>query len=377
MKSVIELGRISADSEFARIFEVFSDVGRLRVPDPLKAKVSKWYKHADDKGPEEAIARAEKQIVVRVRNRWTGEGVLFNERRAQRPIATHSDFDLEKFIDDARKNCDFCNPKDMTTDDVFGRIEGRHCITAANAAKYDSVHGLIVFAEHHPHHFGSEEMADYFATAQRWWAAARADNPELLYPLFVWNCLNRAGASLIHGHAQVLIRASAHYDLAESLLASSTRYAGENPGRNYFDDLVLAHRKAGLAIDFGDAAVLAYLTPKKEKEVVIIAPSLSDSLIEAVAKVLRCFIDELDVMCFNVGVLMGPAIASAKAGRSVQSICPRSWAKWDGFPVVARVVDRGALNQRTADVGGMEFYATPVVASDPLLLASKLRSAFA
>ena len=38
-----------------------------------------------------------------------------------------------------------------------------------------------------------------------------------------------------------------------------------------------------------------------------------------------------------------------------------------------RVVDRGNLNSRASDVGGVEIYAASVVASDPIELARQLR----
>ena len=48
---------------------------------------------------------------------------------------------------------------------------------------------------------------------------------------------------------------------------------------------------------------------------------------------------------------------------------------WEGFPVVARIVDRGDLNSRTSDVGGMELFAESVVASDPFAVAAALQPA--
>ena len=32
-----------------------------------------------------------------------------------------------------------------TPEDVFGRIRGRHCITASNVAKYDGFHAVVIF----------------------------------------------------------------------------------------------------------------------------------------------------------------------------------------------------------------------------------------
>jgi hypothetical protein len=46
---------------------------------------------------------------------------------------------------------------------------------------------------------------------------------------------------------------------------------------------------------------------------------------------------------------------------------------WEGFPVVARVVDRGDPHTTASDIGAMELYAFSVVSSDPLEVARLLR----
>jgi hypothetical protein len=38
---------------------------------------------------------------------------------------------------------------------------------------------------------------------------------------------------------------------------------------------------------------------------------------------------------------------------------------WDGFPPIVRIVDRGDPFSRPSDIGAMELYGTPIVASDP------------
>jgi hypothetical protein len=48
---------------------------------------------------------------------------------------------------------------------------------------------------------------------------------------------------------------------------------------------------------------------------------------------------------------------------------PESWA---GFPVVVRIVDRGSLETRTSDIGGMEMFAESVVAADPYAVREAL-----
>jgi len=49
---------------------------------------------------------------------------------------------------------------------------------------------------------------------------------------------------------------------------------------------------------------------------------------------------------------------------------------WSGFPMLARLVDRGDPLNRTADIGAMELYAASVIASDPFRVAQALTPYF-
>ena len=54
----------------------------------------------------------------------------------------------------------------------------------------------------------------------------------------------------------------------------------------------------------------------------------------------------------------------------------KGWEDWDGFPAVVRIVDRGDLLVRAADVGCMELYASSVVSSDPFDTIQAIAGAF-
>jgi hypothetical protein len=108
----------------------------------------------------------------------------------------------------------------------------------------------------------------------------------------------------------------------------------------------------------GDCQVLAHLTPIKEREVVIVGTPGTRELSTALAHVLRTFVERCGVTCFNVGIVYPPRVADAR---------------WAGFPVVARVVDRGPTGSGTVDIGGMELYGTPVVSADPYDVIAALR----
>jgi len=308
-----------------------------------------------------SVGAVEEQRVVRVTDRVTLEGALFNELRASRPFEAREATDVRAEIE-ATRGDPFCDPERGTPEDVFGRVRGRRSVTASNVAKYDGFHGVVVFDEHDPLEITPESVDDLVGTALRWLRRAREADAEAVYPFLMWNCLWRAGGSVIHGHAQTTATRGSHYPKVERLRRAALAYRAEH-GTSYFDDLHRAHGALGLAFDGGGAEAqgFASLTPVKEKEVVLLAPDAGAPLRRLLAGVLAGYRDRLGVSSFNVAFYLPPEVPTGE--------------DWSGFPVVVRVVDRGDPANRTSDIGAMELYAASVVASDPFRVAEALRGA--
>jgi hypothetical protein len=340
-------------ARFERIFEVSVTTGRTVPPETM----DDWL--AGHFGSVEAVRQ---QRIVRVTNRVLGEGSLFNQLRAQRPLqAGGEDSGLEEKLE-ASAGGPFCRPREGTPADVFGRVEGAHCLTASNVAKYDGWHTVVIFEDHHPLHFDFAQFCDYLDTAQRWARAAHEADPEARYPFFLWNCLWRSGASILHGHAQMTLTRGSHYARVESWRRAARAYRAEH-GADYFADVVAVHRALGLALEQGQATILASLTPFKEKEIHVVGHALDDDMKAAIYFVMRTAIDRLGVSSFNAALYQPPLAPTPE--------------DWGGFPLVFRFLDRGDLSHRTSDLGAMEIFAQSVVATDPFRLARALTDALA
>lgn len=333
-------------ARFERVYEVSTAAGRLHAPDAMVPWIESTFGE---------LASVETQRIVRVSNLVTGEGTLFNELRARRPV--RSALQAESGLGSALQDDPWANPIDATPEDTFGRLSNEHGVTAANVAKYDAVHSIIVFSEPDPLAFTRESVVAHLALAHEWLRAAHQDDAAARYPYIMWNCLWRAGGSIVHGHTQVSLARGRHYAKIERLRADALRYRKTN-GVSYFEDLMSVHTALGLAHKVGGVSVLANLTPLKEKECILIADAADDALGGALFDVLRVFRDSLGVRSFNVGMLL-PPMADTKES-------------WEGFPVVVRVVDRGSLETRTSDIGGMEMFAESVVAADPFAVHQAL-----
>jgi len=325
---------------FDRIYSFYIKTGKLKIPENLKPWANKKF------------GNCETQKIIRITNKITFESTLFNELRAKRPIEAKVNEDLNEIIEKSKGGA-FCNPLEQTPSDIFGRIEGKYCITASNIAKYDYLHAVIVFKDHYPFVEDAEKIKDFFEVASKWYKKANEYDKNALYPFFMWNCLWKAGASLIHGHAQILISEEPYGK--QRFYNYIRKFYFHSYGTEYFEDFYRVHKSLGLAFTYNKVKVIVHLTPIKEKEVVM----LSDNLLELatpVSLVLKCYY-AVGVRSFNMAIFMPPLNSK------------------DIF--WARIVDRGNPLERTSDIGGMELYAgTSVVASDPFLFKEKLKDYF-
>src|SRR5262249_24106575 len=157
----------------------------------------------------------------------------------------------------------------------------------------------------------------------RWGGAALEADPAARYFFFMWNCLWKSGASILHGHAQVAATRDMHYAKVEHLRRAALAYQATH-GANFFEDLDGAHSGLGLTGERPGVRLLASLTPLKEKEVWLLTDAVGPDLGDAIYRVLDCYVQRLGVASFNV-VLYLPPLAPVVED-------------WSGFPCIARVV---------------------------------------
>jgi len=357
MPSIIDLPSIVVGLKedekqlFNRFFSVQASTGTLVVPEEMKPWVEKSFG---------SVANVESQKIIKVFNKLAFEAALFNDLRARRPMEAKTDEDALKTINESIGD-PFCKPLTGTPADSFGRVKGKYCITASNVAKYDALHGLVVFKSHNPLEFTEKELQDYFSTAMKWFDKAYKNNKNAAYPFLLWNCLWRSGASIIHGHFQLVLSESLHYAEAEYYNKIRREYADNFKG-DYFADLFKLHQLIGLGFEQKKIKVFANIAPRKDKEITILAEKLDKQCVSAIYKVANCLVKDLGVMSFNFSAILPPINNSME---------------WNGFPVIARMVSRGPLSNKTSDIGGMEMYVrSNVIETDPYKVFEKIKSRF-
>jgi hypothetical protein len=349
LQTIVE--ELSSDqrSVFERLYAVSAATGRVEPPEHMRRWIDKYFGGVDS---------VTEQRVIKVTNRRTFEGSLFNELRARRPLEARIPADLADEI--ARTAPDpFCEPELNTPEDTFGRVRGTSAVTASNIAKYDGYHGVVIFAEHDPLAFTRNSVQDAIAVSKEWFERCHAEDSSAVYPLIMWNCLWKSGASIPHGHMQISLSRDMHYGMIERQRRTTVDYRNEF-GSSYYDDVFAVHEALGLGVTHRGVRVMAHLTPRKEKECVLTGNALDEDFVGVLYEVLHCLTDILNVVSFNLVFWMPPLVDTGE--------------DWSEFPVVVRMVDRGDPLNRTADFGAMELYAASVVSSDPFRVAESLWS---
>lgn len=303
------------------------------------------------------------QAVVRVVNRVTLDATLFAPLRALRPVdGPRRASDLAAQIEASRGDA-FCHPESGTPEEPIGRVRGRRMLTGANAAMAEGHHAVLVFDEHDPLAFDEDLVRDLLETGRTWAERTRQTDPRATNYLLLWNCLWRAGGSIVHGHAQAMLGTGPHVARLERLRRDADAHRRADADGDLVEELLAAHRAVGLTIETaGGVTVAAHLTPVKEREVLVVGSAGADELDEpfadAVARTAVAYRDRLGVRSFNL-VLWRPPLAADDG--------------WGLVPPIVRIVDRGDPGSRASDIGGMELYGTPIVGTDPYEVIEALR----
>ncbi len=336
-----------------RIYWVNTSVGRQKIPETMRDWAERQF--------GASVESLESQIIVRTRNLWTGEEALFNALRANRPFVSAGCPEpvMEQLL--RTKDCLFCSPEERTPEDITGRVRGKHSRTASNIAKYDAHHGLVIPFKHDPLEFSADKMRDCLDVALQWFRREYAASQDAACPYLMGNVLWRAGASISHLHLQMTMSTGGNYPAVERQKSAGDAYSGcGTNGRNYFGDLFRAHDALGLGFFKHGSMVIAELTPKKEKGVMIIRfmpswgefPDIADSVNFVIQSYLR-----MGVQSFNMSFYL-PSMPQDNG--------------WCRFPNIVRLVDRGSLPNHISDMGAMELAEIPVISTDPYKLMKEL-----
>ncbi|MCS7325085.1 MAG: hypothetical protein RMJ86_02555 [Anaerolineae bacterium] len=334
-----------ARARFERLFFVQLDVGELRVPPTMREWVRQRF------GSVEAV---ERQQVVRVVNRITFEGALYNPLRAQRPVpmlpVAQADTEGERF---------FADPLRTTAEDVFGRVQGQHCVTTSNIARWERWHAVVIFNERDPLRLSREALRESFAVSLEWAQHAHALDSQARYFVWMWNGGLKGGASIQHAHVQIALGRGMHYSRIEFLRRVALAYRAQHAS-DYFDDLFAAHADLGLGFSLGTVRGFVYLAAQRPKETWLIGTAFDAALADALHTTLQRLAQRTGLQAFNVVACLPPLFADG------------SDEDWRGFPCFLRIADRGPAGMIASDIGAIDLYAHSAINADPFVVYQAL-----
>lgn len=370
------------------IFDVSARRSDMVIPDSFAPKMARWTR-SDGQSDEDALRSAAAQRAIVITDLVEARTAHYNPLRAHKPIAftkpSAGSAYSEISATEGAGSCDFCAPETMTSSEPWGRLHGAHSLTAANAFRADGAHGMLVFRRHDPLGVTLDELRDGLDVVTRWYertrehiesggerpARAQQPGPAEWHPVLWWNAMGKSSASQIHPHMQMYLSPSAP-GRARLLRTARAQYAaarGAPRADRYYTDLVAAHSALGLATRVGAASVLASLTPRApagELLVVGDAGAPLSALAPALHAALRALIDGRHCRSFSMAFTLPPMRGGSAAlrGTAEEGASER---------VVAAILDRGDIESRTADVGGVDLvHGATIVNVDPYAIMEAL-----
>ncbi|XP_059141627.1 uncharacterized protein LOC131929436 [Physella acuta] len=341
--------------KFAAIYLIEKRVGSVKIPGTFVFKVKEWLGNKN-----ELYEELFRQNIIHISNMYTRETTVFNPLRDKRPVTKPKESEedyLERITKESAVNCDFCKYKNYTAEDEFGRVESELSFTASNIFKLDRLHAVVTIKDHDPVNWSYDQYMDMMRLTNVWLDKAFRNEPDAMFPAIIWDLLPKSGSSQLHPHDQVFLSPNRYQGMVESWRRAAQDYYSDLHS-NYFTDLITIYSALGLAVPFKSAVALASLTPRKDNEVVIIAPEASDDFFELIYYVLRGYMDDLKKYSFSLGGGYPAMDKNCKNGR---------------IPAFVRIITRGVMTEIRTDISALELFTATNVNIDPYKVVANIK----
>ncbi|WP_456486738.1 hypothetical protein [Candidatus Alkanophaga liquidiphilum] len=333
--------------------------------------------------PLRGFAADEHEIEYR-RDAFTGVECRINVARSKRvKQVEEAEEEVAEMIKRTREGCFFCPERLKSATPKFtGFYEGRIVVGSScafpNLFPFGKYHAVVTFSEDHfldLHEFSVKIIESNLKASIAFVNAVHKYDRSAKYPIWNWNHLPSAAASIIHPHVQVLVE-ERPTPFQRRLLENSRTYF-EGAGRNYWAALVEEEKAVGerfigeIGSGVDGVVALASFAPLGNNEVMLIFKGVSSlanlnerqirNFAECLVRVLRCY-KKSGVNSFNVTTFSG----SINGGEE------------DYYSLHARIISRPRFRAfYTSDTGFMErFHYEWVIETMPEDVAERMRKFF-
>ncbi|MEM1546170.1 MAG: hypothetical protein QXY40_03520 [Candidatus Methanomethylicia archaeon] len=208
----------------------------------------------------------------------TGIRSRINVKRALRLKQVETNVDVMGFIEKTRVNCPFCPENIERNTPLFprdiwrnGRIRDGYYVFP-NRYPFAEHHAVAVMTSKHfleLDEFTPEMIIDNILACVKYVMRVNKRHGRVRYPLWLWNHLPSAAASIIHPHTQVIVDRKPTIQ-QKLLLKRSREYFNKN-GRCYWIDLIEAERNGDRWIgENRSIAAIASFAPQANREIQLI-----------------------------------------------------------------------------------------------------------
>ncbi|KAJ7354869.1 hypothetical protein OS493_029424 [Desmophyllum pertusum] len=196
-------------------------------------------------------------------------------------------------------------------------------------------------------------------TAEKWFRRAHSLDEQYTIPHLYWDTLPRASASQVHPHFHVALARDDHYYARWAHFQTAAKqYAVDHDGENYFSALNKIHSALGLAVQFGNATVMAYLTPSASYELFLFSKETCKDLFQLLFYCVTALRDDMELYAISSGMVFPKLIPSDDGS---------------DLPAIIRLVYRGPAEARRADIDSLMLFGTVNVNVDPYTVINYIK----
>ncbi|XP_071521968.1 uncharacterized protein [Panulirus ornatus] len=347
--------------QFDQLYEVHHRyTPKLTFPQKYAEKMEKKFH-----GNKAFLESVHHQMIIHVFQPLTGEHSMYNDVRTKRPrpkVLVNLHEWVDRQANETQANCDFCNMKNMTATDAFGRHPTPKTMRVSNTFKAERWHCLIITRhQHHPLNFTLDTFIAFFDEALIYAREVAHAEEKYIYPSLTWDSLYQAGVSQLHPHIHIMMTPDHYYGFYEHLRSAGQRYY-DATGRNYFATLLEIHTALGLTVHYGRAVAFPTIAGKADMEIMFLSEAPGEDLYRLIFFSIAAYHDTYTQLCkgFSASYPAEGDSGAARLGR---------------IPVIARLISRGDCTSPRTDYTSYEIFLFVDRYQDPWNVAQAIRTA--
>ena len=343
----------------------------------LQELFRKWLVESELLNPTDNFSLERQKIEYR-KELLTGRACRINVKRSERKKQAQTGTGYSELIELSAKNCYFCPTNIKTATPMFpphlvpeGRIKVGETTVFPNLFPFAKYHAVATVTKQHflgIDEFTLKQMQDTIKASVKYFDYVKSADERAVYPIFSWNFLPPAGASVIHPHVQLTV--DEHPTNLAWLYLSACRSYFAKHDQNYWLHLVEIEEQEGQRFlgEIGDISWITSYAPLGNDEICGVFHNIS-SLYE---------LDSNTISDFSKGLKRVFTAYTLYGVHSFNLSTFSAPSRDDSFRLIVRIIARPyPQSYYNNDAGFMErLHEEVIVESMPEKVAADLKEYF-